>query len=208
MAPRDLYRVLVSSRRFAYHILTRERFATIAEGDRALRSRNELGTAALNYALPKLVQLRDEIHPKAGVIPNEGVPFYFTPRSPMFCRLVSSMQLGAEDIVAIGVDVERCKLRHQNWLFSSNPVHPDAQYLGSCDERELLAWDVLERWDWRTGIEEQDMRSAFSRQAELLLSPPVMFDEVDHLVVDNGRTPPDHLLSSFRVIQIPGIFAP
>jgi hypothetical protein len=204
-----LYRQLVAKHRYIYHVVTVERWRAILLGERALRSRNELGSRAENYALPALVALRGKVPLGPSFSANDAVPFYLTPRTPMFCRMVREGRVRREEVIAIGFDFEQLHNKYEHWLFSSNPAYVGSALLGTWRECERVDWAILEAWDWsREGIEEHEqLRWTFSRQAELLVMPPVAIADADHIIVDMESTSFMAGTVGLKVIEVPGVFA-
>jgi len=203
------YQQLVAQRRYIYHVLSVERWNAVLSGQRALRSRNELGALAENYALPVLVTLRGKVLLRPFFSANDAVPFYLTPRTPMFCRMIREGRMRREDVVAIGFDFELCQDKYEHWLFNSNPAYEGCELVGPWHERWRLDWGVLEAWDWvRDGLGIADQaRWTFCRQAEALVVPPVSIADADHLVVDANSVISRSHNVGLKLIEIPGVFA-
>lgn len=203
------YQELLARRRYVYHLLTVERWKAVISGRSALRSRNQLGSLAANYALPLLVTLRGQVRLRPSLTANDAVPFYLTPRTPMFCRMVREGRMRPGDVLAIGFDLELRQNHYEHWLFNSNPAYAGSVLLGSWRERGRLDWEVLEAWDWlREGMEATEQtRWAFCRQAEVLIAPPVEIADADHIVVDSNSILCASTTLGLKVIEIPGVFA-
>lgn len=203
----EAFQGLVSSRRYIYHICTSVRFEKICQC-REIRSRNSLGPIDDDYALDSLVRLRAGIRLPDGRFLNDTIPFYFTPRQPMFSRLIREEKARPEEIIAIGFDFENLKSKYRHWLFSTNPAYEGATYLGDWSQRASLHWDVLEKWHWNSDAapKEEKIRESWKRQAEIVLEAPVSLWDSAHVVVDKKSRLGDSLEWCSCVYEIEGIF--
>ena len=203
-----LFAALIGERRFIYHIMTQEKFAAaVAEGELVARSR--LNRLRNDYAMGDLIQLRARIWLDAATMVPDTVPFYLTPRQPMFCRLVREGRVRADELVALGFDFDELHPRYDHWLFTSNPAYDGATKLGTWEAKGWLPWDVLMRWWWNSDDEpkEDKLRQSFLRQAELLVRGPVSLADLDHVVVHSSAAARSiSALDQKRVVQIAGVF--
>ncbi|MFZ4440090.1 MAG: DarT ssDNA thymidine ADP-ribosyltransferase family protein [Syntrophales bacterium] len=199
---------LVGQRRFVYHIMTKDRYRNAVLCGH-LASRNALGNVRNDYAIKNLVAIRSgiQIDDDTGIL--DTVPFYLTPRQPMFCRLVREGRVKAEDLMALGFDFDALHERYKHWLFTSNPAYEGSRLLGRWDAKGELGWEMLLRWWWNSDsdVQEEKLRCSFLRQAELLVKSPVDLDDVHHIVVHSGsRALHDLEIAGKVVTQIVGIF--
>lgn len=202
------FQALVSARRYVYHILHVPCWQSVRKQGQ-LVSRNALGPIKDDYAMPELIVARSSMSVTDGIQVNDMVPFYLTPRQPMFCRLIREKVVEPMRLVAIGFDFERLFRHYPHWLFTSNPAYPGSRLLGNWEARHELAWDVLERWWWNCDDDpkEEKLRLSFLRQAELLVRGPVMLTDVGHVIVDSTTALESELGDWLdRVIEIPGVF--
>lgn len=119
---------------------------------------------------------------------KDAVPFYLSPRQPMFCKLVREGKLKSDEIVALGFDfLELIKeLRFDYALYTTNPVYPGAELLGGWCDRSMLNWNRLAAWRWNSDGEEKPVKIAKSatRQAEIDIACPIPLRYISHIVTD------------------------
>lgn len=194
-------RKLVSARRYVYHLLSVDALSKVIGSGGVLKPRSMGVDNPL--ANRELVRQRTMCVLDEGCMLHETIPFYLSPRQPMFCRLVRMGVLRSSDIVALGFDFE--KLR-QNvgapyWFFDSNPVYEGTRRLMSWENRHSLDWAILCAWRWNNDKESRDSKLAKSaiRQAEIDVKGCVPLTAADHMVVDVGYKESFHGLLCKRI---------
>ena len=180
------HRTLVRKRRFVYHILSGDILESVLQNGKKLQPRR-LGYVN-GYANPSLVKNRGAFIIDRGLSLNDAVPFYLSPRQPMFCRLVREKRLSSFDIVALGYDFDqiRATLNPQYALFSTNPVYDGCLRLADWDARDQLDWNRLCAWRWNNDTDPKVTKRAKSaiRQAELDIFSSIPLQLLAHVVTD------------------------
>lgn len=179
------HRLLVRQRKFVYHIVTLDVLRLILE-DGIIKPR--AAGVCNNYANAELIEKRSHI-----VLPGEqrlcdAVPFYLSPRQPMFCRLVRERRLTSADIFALGFNFDTLitQTEAQYILMTTNPAYSGARCLRSWEERFCLEWETLCRWRWNCDNETKRVKrlKSAARQAEVDVFSAIPFSLLDHIVVD------------------------
>ncbi len=183
---RYLHWSIVGRQRYVYHILTDTVMSRITDGGGLILPRNK-GTSN-EYSNPELVSRRSDMVLSDGLRLHDAVPFYLSPRQPMFCRLVREGFCTSRNIIAVGYDFESLieTLSARYVLFTTNPVYDGCRQLSSWKDREELDWRCLRDWRWNDDADSKDtkLRKSANRQAEVDIFCSVPLALADHVVVD------------------------
>lgn len=199
----DQVAALVGCRRFAFHLTSAAAYERIiTEG--CLLPRGAIRPSSItSHADPSLVERRGAIRLPSGRSLHEAVPFYLSPRQPMFGRIVRTGALQRGDIVAIMVPASRI-VGSINHLYDSNPAYDRTRHIGTWDDRDALDWRALARWSWLPRLgDERRSPLTWQRQAELLVEDSVAVTATDRVIVD-----PASAIAGFHCISVPGVFSP
>lgn len=183
-------RAIVAQRRFVFHLTTIERLLAIAEREIILPRAKLQNLTGGDYADWTLIRRREDFVLPSGLKLNQAVPFYLTPRQPMFFRLLRLHVVRQSDVVAIGVDMIAHGDKLPHWLFDSNPVYEASQCLGDWQNRHELDWDALAAWPWQSSSENVPGRvpPTWKRQAEVVVEHQVNLGLCEMLLVEDQRS--------------------
>lgn len=201
-------RRLINKKRYGFHITTRRNAENILQKG-ALSTRRGLSGNLGEYqdvANNDLIVKRASFLLPGGPSLDYTVPFYLTPRQPMFSRIVRLGHLQSSDVVALIVDLDKYAKSRRHWLFDTNPVYGGAQYLGGWKNKLLLDWTSLENWNWTEDADSGDRPRTWKRQAEVCVLGSIEVTQISGIVVGHAET----LAQERRVnrILISGVFDP
>lgn len=181
-----LCREMILEKRYVYHIVSGDVLRRIVCSGGVIYPRGKGYSNPLANA--DLVDRRCRFIVAGRFNLNDAVPFYLSPRQPMFCKLVRERKLKSEEIVALGFDFLELieELQFDYALYTTNPVYPEAELLGGWCNRYTLNWNRLAAWRWNSDGEEKSVKIAKSavRQAEVDIAGPIPLRYISHIVTD------------------------